>query len=1143
MLKLVLLILIIIANLSLPVLSKAESSSFITIVNPIRGADFWDIKEKPIDAVLGEKEILQKYGLSATWLIRYDALEEEDIVNVIKSDNSYETGLLLEVTPSWTKASSVAYRQSLIWHNAGSVFLTGYSLEERKKLIDQAFQKFEDVFGYDPKSVGAWWIDSYSLRYMQEKYHVTAALIVADQYSTDNYQIWGQYFATPYYPAKNNLLMPAQSWENKIPVVIMQWASRDPLNGYGKGVEESTYSVQANDYIDYHNLTTDYFSKLIDAYSKQSLNQFSQVVVGLENSYSWKKYQKEYEAQMKVLVDKKQKGEVRFAAMDKFADWYQKHFPGLSPEQIIVADDPLGSHYKVVWFMNNYYRVGWFYNQEGSVFRDVRQYLEGQNELCFDTACQEVNFAKFSTRVLDDVTYSQKLVVDQGKIIDFKVEQKNNEYLLSYKNEAGRTRLIRFLPRDIAVDNKISSIDGFILDAVKVRPTAPAEFALQTEEKVEIFQQSFIEFGFKTIKFILFLIAALFIPGFLLARGFNQKSIALNIFLGIGSGMVFYTLVAFLSGLLKINWLVYLYLITSLLTFLKLGFFRELYGQIKGLAISKTAVIAGLLIIAGAIFQTLAMARSGWVYDFGIGFFGPTGHDGIWHQALVNQLVKELPPQNPGFSGVVLSNYHYFYDLLIASSQTVSYIPAIDLIYRFYPILFSLMLGFGTWVLTGKVLPIFFVYFAGSFGWIVEFLKNRQLSGESDFWVNQPISMNINPPFAVSLILIIFIVLLMRLYQEKKTWVGAIILAVAVGSLVEFKVYAGIIALGALLFCALYKLILKKDKSLMLIFLGALMVSFLIFYPQNKESTNLLVLAPFWFIHSMIDFPDRVGWVKLSSARDTYYQKGFWLKYLLIEVFGFLLFLAGNLGTRFLGLIALLAYFFHKKILPQTLQKELQFIFWLMLISLIIPTVFIQKGNPWNTIQFFYYFLYFASVLAGLGLGWLYRRGCPYLIWPIITLILILTPINSWVSFQEGLSQYPPARLTLGELEALNYLKNLPVGVVLTYPYDKTLKDKLKAPYPLISYETSVYVSAFSDKTTYLEDEIQQDILQTGYQKRRVESLDFFRGRDIKWLNQFLQENKIRYIYLPKFLNISLSYGWLKQVFDNSEVKIYEVIN
>src|SRR3989344_5112891 len=175
-----------------PPTAFATSNSFVSIVNPIRGEDFKVSKDQKVDeAVLGQTEILRQLNLPATWLIRFDALADRSIMETLISNIDSEKGLFLEVTPSWAKEANVNYHRSENWHDAGSAFLTGYEREERQKLIDAAFEKFKKDFGYYPVSVGAWWIDSFSLSYMQKKYAISAALVVSDQYTTDNYQIWG----------------------------------------------------------------------------------------------------------------------------------------------------------------------------------------------------------------------------------------------------------------------------------------------------------------------------------------------------------------------------------------------------------------------------------------------------------------------------------------------------------------------------------------------------------------------------------------------------------------------------------------------------------------------------------------------------------------------------------------------------------------------------------------------------------------------------------------------------------------------------------------------------------------------------------------------------------------------------------------
>jgi len=69
-----------------------------------------------------------------------------------------------------------------------------------------------------------------------------------------------------------------------------------------------------------------------------------------------------------------------------------------------------------------------------------------------------------------------------------------------------------------------------------------------------------------------------------------------------------------------------------------------------------------LIVLLGMISQSLTVVKSGLLYSYGMGFWGPNGHDGVWHLALINELTRHFPPQNPVFAHFSLSNYHWLFD-------------------------------------------------------------------------------------------------------------------------------------------------------------------------------------------------------------------------------------------------------------------------------------------------------------------------------------------------------------------------------------------------------------------------------------------------------------------------------------------------
>jgi len=306
---------------------------YLVLVNPVRGRTLWlDQSLKPLEDQYRE---VTKYNFAATWLFQYDILNDKEIISFVKKNFSenQEVGLFLEVSPDFALASRVVYPSLVAWYEPKAVFLSGYSQSERRRLIDTAFNNFKEVFGNYPLSVGAWWIDSYSLNYMKKKYGIKAVLIVANQLKTDNYSIWGHWWGVPYYPSRANILVPASNEETKLDVVVLQWAQRDFAKAYGEGPVFSNYSIQANDYLE-RGLETAYFKNLINHYLDCQL-PIAQITVGLETGIESVRVFPEFLRQLDVLSKIKN---IQSLTMSEFSDRYRS-FYSLNPEKVILKDD------------------------------------------------------------------------------------------------------------------------------------------------------------------------------------------------------------------------------------------------------------------------------------------------------------------------------------------------------------------------------------------------------------------------------------------------------------------------------------------------------------------------------------------------------------------------------------------------------------------------------------------------------------------------------------------------------------------------------------------------------------------------------------------------------------------------------------
>ncbi len=301
---------------------------YATLVNPVRGRELW--LDKTIKPIVDQYSASAKYNFPVTWLLQYDALTDQELINEVKSfDVSGEKGVFLEISKSLADDSGVVYTQGLKWSDPGVIFLSAYSQSERRVLIDTLFNQFKKDFGYYPKSVGAWWIDSYSLNYIKNKYGLEAILIVANQKTTDSYGVWGQWWGYPYYPSKYNVLVPAE--KNSSNTVVIQWAQRDPVLAHGEGSIYSNFSLQANDYIR-SGKDIGYFRNLVDTYL-DCQNPLGQVTIGLETGMESIAFNGEYISQMKVLSEYKN---LKVVTMSDFAREYKNIYPE-NPDKIAIG--------------------------------------------------------------------------------------------------------------------------------------------------------------------------------------------------------------------------------------------------------------------------------------------------------------------------------------------------------------------------------------------------------------------------------------------------------------------------------------------------------------------------------------------------------------------------------------------------------------------------------------------------------------------------------------------------------------------------------------------------------------------------------------------------------------------------------------
>ena len=398
-----------------------------------------------------ELELCEKFGFKSTVLFQYDALLDDRYIELVKErQNLVEVGLWFEVVQPLCEDCGFEWhgRFPWDWHNDVG-FLVGYEPEQRIKIIDTAFEKFKDIFGYYPSVVGSWHIDAFSLNYMTEQYGIVASCNCKEQCLTDGYTMWGGIYNGGYYPSRKNMLSPAQSKENQIDVPVFRMLGADPIYQYdlGLGNPEKAQKVSSLEPV-YDNSGAD--ENWVRWYLRENYNPknigFSYTQLGQENSFGWDKISKGLPMQFEQLNDKINNNEIELMALGEAGKFFRESYSLTPCQSMCIDSDYTNADCKTLWYYSRFYRANTLYQKGKLWIRDI--YIFDDNfEEKFLTVREETHDCEYSTLpVMDGYRYSRdgiragiyfckdgEKVLFHGKYISKKIDEKCSE--ISIGNE------------------------------------------------------------------------------------------------------------------------------------------------------------------------------------------------------------------------------------------------------------------------------------------------------------------------------------------------------------------------------------------------------------------------------------------------------------------------------------------------------------------------------------------------------------------------------------------------------------------------------------------------------------------------------------------------------------------------------------
>ena len=609
-------------------------------------------------------------------------------------------------------------------------------------------------------------------------------------------------------------------------------------------------------------------------------------------------------------------------------------------------------------------------------------------------------------------------------------------------------------------------------------------------------------------------------------------------------GFVLFTLVSYLLIVLNIPILIIPVTILAIIIGIKPLIITLRQIKIK---FDWVTILTLLVFIVGITGQLLVISPSGVFKNGDLVFWSSHGHDAGWHIALMNEIKKGYPFQNPVFAGEKLVNYHFFSDITPAIISKYLPMSDLNLYFRILPFIYSLFFGASAYFLTKKITgrrmdaiwATIFTYFAGSFGYIIG-------KGESVFWATQPQSASGNPPQIISdFIVLAVLYFLFKLISEKGGKITFWILVLLIGTLTEFKVYGAIVILGALILAGLWQLLRERKFQILTLAILSGILGAILYIPNSSGTVSFLIFQPWWYIRTMIVEPSRLNLLDWEYRRQTYIYEHNWKRVIFLEGLGFLIFFFGNLGIRFIGLWDSL------KFIKSSFKNYFNLVFILIIpISVALPLLFLQKGVASNTAQFLQYFLLLAGILAGISTARLIKVIKIPVLQILLSVILITTMVPTQLTLLRdfygtpGNWRPPFAKISMLELQALNYVKNNtpPDTIILTPAYDQYLS--LPGVIPNIwDWSDTGYVSAFSDRRTYLDDHEQVDIMGYDWRGRLAIKEGIFEESNLDHLRDNIKNADWQIIYFPKAMAplVDLTKTGLIKVYENSEVEVWKI--
>lgn len=344
------------------------------------------------ETVKNQMILIRQYGFPATYALKYDALMEPRYQELLKTyaGGRDEIAAWWEITEELCQKAGVRFRgvqSSEYDERVNSAYSIGYTPEERRKIVDAYMDDFYSVFGFFPKTIGSWVLDTATVSHAAEKYGILGCAICRDQMGTDGFTLWGGFPNGIYYPSQKNENIPAQTPEGQLGIPVFRLLGPDPIYNFEQDVRSGLHGVYTLEPSWLIGRNPQWISWFFDCLIKEDSLGTGYAHIGQENNFLWENIKPGMEPQLMKLkqllasqadsITETDTGILRVETMAESAAWFQKTYRITPPMTFQASRDwDAGRNLSAQWYASSCYRLG-FLGEEGRLrIRDAFLYRQ-----------------------------------------------------------------------------------------------------------------------------------------------------------------------------------------------------------------------------------------------------------------------------------------------------------------------------------------------------------------------------------------------------------------------------------------------------------------------------------------------------------------------------------------------------------------------------------------------------------------------------------------------------------------------------------------------------------------------------------------------------------------------------------------------